>query len=936
MKKNHFQARLCESLRSCRDRIALEYGDRFLSYAELDISSDSVANLIIREGIKKETFIGISFDDRVSFIRTLIGILKAGCVFVPLDLAHPDSRLTQMVKKTHIKYAFTDTGRIAFLTADWGITNLSEIEEIPESNSKPGRLYNGEDKIYIYFTSGSSGTPKAIVGKNKSLLHFINWEIDTFGIDETFRFSQFINPGFDAFLRDIFVPLCSGGRVCIPGSDNILLNSDELTRWTDRSAVNAIHCVPGFFRLLNNNNLGNGLFKNLKFVFLSGEKINPAGLVNWYNTFGERIRLVNFYGPSETTMIKTFYPIRQEDTKRERIPIGKPMKGARLIILDRKMKTCTGKRVGEIYIRTPFRTHGYYNERSLNEEKFISNPFNDDPEDKLYATGDIGRVLPGGDFELLGRNDRQVKIRGVRVELEEIENVLEKHPRVNEAVALKEEISSFNEQLCLFITTDRQVGENEDADIAILKEYIKQELPAYMAPTRVEQVNEIPRNPNGKIDYKSLHSLLEAGLRDVVPPGNSMERRMRNIWSELLGIEEDNIGIRNSFLELGGNSLNAMTLSARVHREFHVRLSLAELFEHVTIEEQADRIRAASTEIYQSIKNAEEKEYYPLSSAQNRLFVVQQMEHGNTGYNTQTFVRLKGEVKREEFSRAFHKLIERHESLRTSFFMVAEVPVQKIHRPKEIEFEIEYFEASKSVRARRAVPGDQETGIIDRFVRPFDLSRAPLLRAGLIDTGSDEHILMVDMHHIAADGVSHGILIRDFTFLYEGRELHPLQTRYRDFSEWQKNRKQVETGQLKKQEEFWLGEFPGDIPVLNLPTDYVRPALQSFEGRVVRFTIAGNEKKALNRLALEQEVTLYMIVLALFNVLLAKLSGQEDIVVGSPTAGRDHADLQKVIGMFVNTLTLRSHPVAEKTFIDFLKEVKEKTLRAFENQDYPF
>lgn len=385
--QDSFQDRLSRALKEFERNTAIEYGGRRLTYGELDRRSGAVAAWLTEQGIAVETFIGLSIEDRLDFICALIGILKARCVFVPLDPAYPDERLESMARDVDLRWIITSDPQLALFKSPGPGGKTNEIKDKNQvrhillkdmlsetSNQLPGQRleervdkrvdkneYNGEDKVYVYFTSGTTGKPKAIVGRNQSLLHFIDWEIETFKIAEGTRFSQFTNVGFDALLRDVFVPLCAGGIVCIPPDKEMLLDSQRLIQWTDSNNIQAIHCVPSFFRILNSRALTADHFKHLNYVFLSGEKIVPSSLINWYNTFESRIQLVNFYGPTETTMIKAFYLIQKDDAFQERIPIGKAMKGARLLVLDNVLNPCKEKVAGEIYIRTPYRTHGYCN-----------------------------------------------------------------------------------------------------------------------------------------------------------------------------------------------------------------------------------------------------------------------------------------------------------------------------------------------------------------------------------------------------------------------------------------------------------------------------------------------------------------------------------------------------------------------------------------------
>jgi len=930
MKDRILQNKLAQSLSQFYDHIAVQYNNRFLSYGELDKRSNHTAQWIIKKGIEKETFIGVLIDDKIKLIVTMIGILKAGCVFIPLDTAFPADRLKVMIESTDTKFIITDIvgfndflaggnpGTIEVQNQDVEFCLLDDIFAGRESSwyiDRPAVQYSPEDKIYVYFTSGTTGTPKAIIGRNKGLLHFINWEIDTFAIDDTFRFSQFTNPGFDAFLRDILVPLCSGGVICIPPDRDVLLDSTGLIDWVNGTGINLIHCVPSLFRLFNSNpgSLTNHHFKNLKFILLSGEPIRPTDLVHWYETFDERIRLVNLWGTSETTLAKTCYFIRKSDAQKERIPVGKPIRGAMVIVLNENMKICKPMVVGDIYIRTPYRTHGYYNDPELNKARFIPNPFVTDPGDLLHKTGDLGRLLPDDNIEFLGRSDRQVKIRGIRIELEEIESTLLTHPSVKEAVVVKREFSNHNELLCAYINAkDQVIG---------IKEYLSEKLPDYMVPAHVTKLEEIPRTPSGKVDFTHLPDPLEKEV-DYIPPGDVIEKKLQELWSEILGLEKEKISVNHHFFLLGGNSLNIMSLISKIHKELDIRIPLGEIFYHPTIQTQAEIIKKSTKEKFIPINPSEEKEYYPLSSSQKRMYVAHLLETESKSYNIPSIMVIEGEMDPSILDRAFRGLIKRHDSLRTSFITVDDEPVQKIH--PGVTFNVDFYEAGH----------EESQKIVENFIRPFDLTRAPLLRAGVIKTDENRYILMVDMYHIISDAVSYDVLVKEFKTFYNGMELPPLRLQYKDFSEWQGELAASE--KMRQQEKFWLQQFEGEIPVLNLPQDYPRPDEQSFVGDKYYFELDTSLKEAINELELETGSTLNIVLLAVYIVLLSKYSEQEDIVVGFGIAGRTHADLENVVGMFVNMMAIRNRPSGNLSFTRFVEEVKENSLKTYENQDYQF
>ncbi|HLP48669.1 MAG TPA: condensation domain-containing protein, partial [Candidatus Kapabacteria bacterium] len=938
------QAILADSFQKYRENMAIEYGALRMVYAELEYRMACISTQIADYNIEEGTFIGIYSKDKSDIIATVIGILNMNCIFVPLDTTLPVKRIENMIKLANIRDIFTDG------------EHESIVNDLKDRNSNIGHIfvldrvfnraqglvntkvqkthYNKEDKVYVYFTSGTTGIPHVIVGKNESLVQFLLWQIEKFSIHKGYRISQLAAVGFDAFLRDIFIPLFVGGTICIP----LPADMESLADWIDISRINLVHCVPSLFRLINTDEMTAANYTHLKYIIMSGEPLQPNELKRWYEVFADRIQLINYYGTSETTMSKTYHLIQSNEVESKRIPAGLPMRGARTIILDKYLKLCDKGIVGEIYIKTPYRTYGYLNDPELNAERFIKNPFNENDMAFLHKTGDIGRELENGEIELQGRIDRQVKIRGIRIELENIENCLLKHGKIDRAIVINQKNSAGETFLCAYIILKKEEAgvKVEPGEVGItistseLREFLEKELPEYMIPPYFVVIDKVPLTPNGKIDTKALPKHEIKIARDGIIPLNAMEEKLIELWGEILGIEENVIGMDSNFFELGGHSLKVMTLLARIHREFDVRVPLAEMFKAPTIRKLSRYIREAGEDINIAIQPAEKKEYYPLSSAQRRLYFLQQMIKTSTTYNMFSGWILEGIIDENRLEQTIKKLIHRHESLRTSIHIINDELVQRIQ--EEVEFGIEHLVTnSRDEHEQTQLSG---RGIPLSFIRSFDLSKAPLLRVGLIKEINDRCILMVDMHHIISDGISINILVKDFMDLYQGDNLSALLIQYKDFSAWQNNEKQGEP--IKRQEEYWLKEFAGKIPVLELPYDYPRPLVQSFEGNKITFEIDKQTTSILKALNLKMGVTMYMMLLAIHTVFLAKVSSQEDIVVGSPIAGRRHVDLEKIIGMFVNTLALRNYPSGEKKFSSFLEEVKENILISFENQDYQY
>jgi amino acid adenylation domain-containing protein len=578
--------------------------------------------------------------------------------------------------------------------------------------------------------------------------------------------------------------------------------------------------------------------------------------------------------------------------------------------------------VGELYIGGSPLARGYVGRPRLTAEKFVADPFN--KGQRLYKTGDLARWLPDGNIRFLGRIDHQVQIRGLRIEPGEVESYLVGYERIKKAVVIAQSDNDGETYLCAFVVSSERLV------LSALRTYLTQQLPQYMVPALFVQLEKMPLTPSGKLNRALLESLDIESVRGpgIKAPKNETEKKLADIWSGVLGVEKTSIGTDKNFFELGGHSLKATVLMSKIHKAFDIKISLREFFEDPSVAGLAEYIKRKGKRTektrFSAIENAPEKKYYNLSPSQNRLYILQRMDPQNTAYNVPLILGLEEKPRMDKFRSALSRLIQRHESLRTSFQVVENHPVQDVRPPMDID--IEYYH----------IPPGEVPPVVRDFVRPFDLSLAPLLRVGLIESSDGTHILMTDMHHIISDGVSQGLLLSDFIALYSGRELSPLKLQYKDYSEWQNRQKQMEGSGFKAMEAYWLKQFEDDMPVLQLPVDYPRPPVQSFEGAAVHFQLERQYSGALKELASGVGATLFMVILAIYNILLAKLSGQEDITVGAAVAGRNHADLEKIIGMFVNVLALRNYPVGEKSFNEFLRDVKARTLHAYDHQDYPF
>jgi amino acid adenylation domain-containing protein len=573
---------------------AVEWRNQRVTYRELDDRSNRIAHWLISGGAAVEDPVVIALANSFDTIPAVLGVWKAGCAIVPVDLNNPGKRTEAMIRAINPRWMITDTSAAPTITSAsevpkgkvFQVDRQEGLRDLPDPDRIAARIaqVTPDSLAYLYFTSGSTGTPKAIAGRPKSVAHFIEWESRTLKAAADLRVSQFTHPAFDAFLRDMFLPLCNGGTICIPDSRDVLHDANRLSQWIDEQRIQVIHCVPSLFRTILSRELRPELFRDLKYVLMAGEAVSPADVKRWINFFGERIQLVNLYGPTETTMVKFFHFITRADAESKSIPIGKPIDGTRALIVNPEGKACPPNFVGEIYIRTPYMTLGYYQAPELTRQVFIPNPFSKDPNDIVYRTGDLGRMLPDGTFEFLGRSDFQVKIRGVRVELGEIESALRACEGVRDSAVIVARDPNDEPYLAAYVAADTQV------QVDTLRQQIAAELPANFVPSVFIRLDQLPLLANGKVDRKALPLPEKQRSNQTAfrAPETPTEKQLVAIWSDLLAIER--IGADDDFFSLGGHSLLATQLMSRIRATFEIEVPLGVLFEGPTVAKLAKAV----------------------------------------------------------------------------------------------------------------------------------------------------------------------------------------------------------------------------------------------------------------------------------------------------------------------------------------------------------
>jgi len=922
-----------EQVKKSPDKISVVNKGKQLTYGGLNQWANRLAGIIRQTGIKPDNIVGLMMENSMEMIIGIMGILKTGGAYLPIELDYPDDRIKYMLADSKPKVLLT-TRTLA--EAGEKVRRIEGkkilLEELFETRGDSSTLppfhpftLPGSSLAYIIYTSGSTGNPKGVMVEHQNVVAYVNAFLREFKLTANDTMMQQASSAFDAFVEEVFPILTSGGKLAIPKKDEII-DMRLLSEFILRSKINIISCSPLLLNELNRI----GSLKGVTTFISGGDELKAEHVDN----IVKRATVYNTYGPTETTVCATYYRHLISTSSGApgkpgvSIPIGQPIANYKVYILDSNDQLVPIGVPGEICVSGVGVTRGYLNRSELTAERFtrtvtthsssgISGSSQLSTNDRLYRTGDLGRWLFDGNIRFLGRIDQQVKIRGYRIELGEIENQVKKHPYIKEAVVVVNEDESGDKFLCAYYSSETAVSASG------LREGLAGVLPGYMVPSYFMHLERMPLTANGKLDRRALPPPVAKSDTAYAAPRNKIEEKLTQLWGEILGIEKNKIGIDDSFFELGGHSLRATVLASKIHKEFNIRVPLREIFNSPTIRRFVQYIHSAAEDKFSILEAVEKKGYYPLSSAQKRLYILQQMELTGTAYNMPIFISPEKGSDLTKIEKTIKKLIKRHEAFRTSFYMVKDEPVQRIH--DEVEFKIEYDDASPVKHLR---------DIITSFIRPFDLSKTPLLRVGLLKDNEDNQMLLVDMHHIISDGISHEILEMDFITLHEGKDLPPLRIQYKDFSQWQNSEREQE--KIKSQGEYWLKEFSGEISLLNLPTDYPRTDEMHFKGEVLSSTINHELTAKLRKLAKQLNVTLTMFLLSVFTLLLAKYSGQKEIIVGTVIAGRRHIDLENIIGFFVNMLAIKTTPGDYQTFSTFLLQVKEKTVNAYENQDYQF
>ncbi len=908
------------------DSIAMTFGDLSLSYGEVDRLANRLARYLVGFGVGPGALAGVFMERSPEAVIALLGILKSGGGFLPIDPSYPMQRVALMLEDSGISVVLTQSALAEELPRFRGVTvALDPMLEIVggESDAPVPCAPGASDLAYVIYTSGSTGRPKGVMVPHGGLANLSAATVELFGIGAEDRVLQFASLSFDASVWEIAMALWAGAKLVL-APRLALLPGPDLLDVLRTSRVTALLLPPSALWVLPAEEADQ--LRDLRVLLVGGEAFPLELARRWW----PGRRLFNAYGPTEASVCVTVWRYGGES----RLPIGRPIANVEPCVLDRQGGLCPLGSPGELCLGGVGLARGYLGRPELTAERFVPDPLSDRPGQRLYRTGDLVRWLADGTLEFLGRLDQQVKVRGFRIELGEIEAALAECPGTHEvAVAVTGEPSAT---LTAYVVS----GEGAGLTDAELRTRLRARLPDYMVPSRIVFLDRLPLTPNGKIDRKALAQgdLTERGAEEgLAAPRTQVEELLTGVFGEVLRV--DRVGMGDNFFDLGGHSLIATQLVSRVRESLGVDLPLNHVFASPTVMALAEKIeelrRQRMTVQPPELAPVSRQRKLPLSFAQQRLWTLDQLEPLGPTYNTNLSLTVQGNLQVGALMKALKEVLRRHEVLRTSFLADAGEPFQVI--AEGLSFELPVVDLKTLGEDDRKL--EVERLSLDEARRPFVLAQAPLLRCTLVLLGTEEQVLLLTMHHIISDGWSLGILVREVSSLYESfsagepSRLPELPIQYADFAHWQRSWLTGEV--LEKYLSFWRCNLQGAPDMLRLPVDRARPEVRGHRGERQYFQISQELSAVLRDLCRQEGVTLFMALFAVLNTLLYRYSGQTDIVVGTPVANRPLVKTEGLIGFFINTLPLRTRLLGTTRFRELLKQVRQQVLEAFDHQDLP-
>ncbi len=917
------------------DDAALSWDGGRMSFAELDAASSRLAHHLVARGARPGDGIGVLVERGPRLIVSMLAALKAGGAYVPLDPAYPVERLAQMLEEADAHLVITEEGSREAAEAVAGDSSSpvsrslqfvdldaeqSAIDAAPATS--PGIDPGPGALAHVIYTSGSTGKPKGVAIPHGAVVGLVR-EGAFADLGPGSAWLHLAPATFDATTLEVWPALLSGGRVAL--YPNLPPDPAGLAASIRAHGVTHLWLTSGLFNLVVDEDIG--ALEGVRHVMTGGDVVSMPHARRVLQAHPD-LRLTNGYGPTENTVFTTGHDLSAADWERASLPVGGPLPGTQAYVLDAALNPSPVGVPGELYAGGEGLAWGYLRRPALTAEKFIPDPFGA-PGSRLYRTGDLARWLPDGLLEFHGRADQQVKVRGFRIETGEIEQALRADPRVGDAAVIARADGAGDKRLVAYV-----VPRDGAAPTATeLREGLAARLPSYLVPGAFVVLDSIPLTPNGKVDRRALPEPTDEGAADAGEgPRGPVEQVLAGLWTELLGARR--VRRRDSFFELGGHSLVATRLLSRIRRALGVELPLKALFAAPTLAALAEQVEAAraaadGTERIPPIRPQPRDGEPPLSFAQERMWFLDRLSGDRGTYNVPVVLELRGALDADALGGALADLVARHEALRTRIASRDGTPVQHIDAHPSFALRVE--DAAEAELDARL---DAEAGA------PFDLAAELPIRAVLYRTAPDAHVLAMTLHHVATDGWSNGILLRELAAFYAARtrgteaELPPLPLQYADYAAWQRRWLRGDT--LARQMDFWRRQLAGAPPVLELPTDRPRPARQSFRGATHGFRVPDAVAQGIAAFAAAEQVTTFMAGLAVFQALLSRYAQQDDVVVGTPLAGRHRAESEPIVGFFVNTLALRTDVSGDPSLRELVRRVRETILDAYAHQDLPF
>ncbi|MCE5294811.1 MAG: amino acid adenylation domain-containing protein, partial [Chlamydiales bacterium] len=891
------------------DNIAVVSEGVSITYKELDKRANSIAFQLQKNGVKYQDIVAVLLPRSIDLIASILGILKLGAVYLPLDLDHPLDRTKYILSDSQAKLVISNHNDVL---EKLDIAQKLHIDEIGEHDSVDRLAISPDAVSYIIYTSGTTGYPKGVVISHRNLTRlFINSRAP-FSFDASDVWCMFHSQCFDFSVWEIFGALLFGGKlVLVP--KNTARDPELFSQMVINQGITVLNQTPTAFYNLLPKLMREDVLPRLKSVVFGGEALNVVRLKEFKEKYSST-KLINMYGITEGTIHVTYKEITLREIGDGHSNIGVPLPTNRCYVFDEYLKPVPLYVKGELYIAGEGLAVKYLNKEELTNERFITHPYTS--LERVYRTGDEVVINDAYEMEYINRLDHQVKLRGYRIELAEIESQLLAIDKVSAAfVTLKEDAQNIP-YLCAYLML------KEGKDTEQVRRALVEKLPDYMIPSYFVVVDEMPLTSNGKIDTQRLPApnLFQKETKaDFVAPSTRAEIELAQIWSTVLHVTP--VGLHDNFFDIGGNSLNAVRTVSAINSHFGCSVNLSDLFKFPTLQEFAKNSSLAQKQLVQKLSRASVKPYYAVSSSQQRLFILNSFNNVGTTYNVYRVYQCQEPVDANRLEAVLQTVIDRHESLRTSFGFMNDAAVQMI--ADRVDFRLTRIQTARDIKE---VAAD--------FIKPFDLSLAPLFRAALVDCSNGEQYIILDTHHILMDGVAMATVEQEISQLYHGTTLELPAYQYKDFSEWQNE--MLASNKLDSQRQFWLKELEGDLPAMQLPLDYTRPQQMDFEGELYRFGLNAAVYERIVEKSRELQCTVSMYIMAAFSVLLHKYSGQNDMIIGCTTSGRTMQETGQIVGHFLNMLPIRVKPHANQKFEAFLDQVRQFSVAAFENQDYPF